>query len=1191
MSAEQDTSPSGRNSGGARPKLALALALLLGCSLAGWIALGQLEDRVETEIAALAADAGLELTLDEVHISPLGQVEITRLQARRPDGSKALWVGGVQAKWRVLDLLGGRRMPAELRLVRPAVELRLVDGRPVEVRRWLAALRRRLGSPASDGDSQRVSRAGWRGPDAMGIVGGVLRIEPTGRGGGLLTGGLLLADLHVDLVRERGGKLSARLESPAHATLRGRGQVDDEGSMWLTGTFTPALRVPLPGAFAGAEAIVNGVGWSSKHGPHLAGIAVEKDGHKQVRVARVGLAEGKAGGVRIDGVAVELDAGLLDGAVGRAVTTHLGIEGLAGGRLEVASITGRRRTDPTGHRLEIEAREFIALLPAGLGRGVAEELRVVMPQPTTGTLDPGDAVVEITRPGLLLRAGRQPAGSPLASLAALADRLSVEAKRPLASVPEADARLQPGWQRPGTVSVAERRAIRKKQTKGERRAARLEKRARRKARLEKTRVGGAYTARFAGPLRKLKASLLGVAASIAGLDGPGLVRAPQVRIREGSAEVRGKTGRLATTGLDASWLRADDGSASLQVEGRLEAGQARLGRWRLRGDVTEALAVGPIRLDLQGRELARIGRAFWPHLGIGPRPSMHLSLRIHAGTGPQPLQIEGTFRSRDVGLDWRRFSPVPHTDFVVDSTFALRVGAGRRGTVRLDVPEVRLGQAVMRGRVTAGKLAVEPYVDLRLELPKQDCGRVAASIPASLLPTIGRINARGPISWWVDLHLDVLHPYFSELDLELKDEHCQVDDFGSVDVAGLAEPFSRKVNEDGFLLDKVRIGPKSGSWTPLAHMPRWLPYSMTTTEDGSFFSHRGLNPFLLNRAIRLDLHYGRFVYGGSTLTQQLVKNLYMTRSKYLGRKLEELLIVWQMERTLAKSRILEIYANAVEFGPRQYGVTRGAKHYFDKSPGRVTPLEAAWLGSIKPCPACADGHFRARRYGPWYQKRLLEIMTRMHYFGVITQDQYDREMNTVPRFTGWPAGKLARRFNLPIPPRKLNKADLGRRAAEVDEEVLQQEAAERREKMRLRIVEREKRLRQAREDREARKLRLQNERQAVFQEQVDKLQSKGPKTARERRLLARSKRLAAAAKKRALALKAAGRRAAEKSWEVRQREAIAAEKRRREAAARAESKTAAKPGKGKSATANKAAAAGKKKRRKRRRSRKRPGRS
>ena len=317
----------------------------------------------------------------------------------------------------------------------------------------------------------------------------------------------------------------------------------------------------------------------------------------------------------------------------------------------------------------------------------------------------------------------------------------------------------------------------------------------------------------------------------------------------------------------------------------------------------------------------------------------------------------------------------------------------------------------------------------------------------------------------------------------------------------------------------------------------------------------------------------------------------MTRSKYLGRKLEELLIVWQMERTLAKSRILEIYANAVEFGPRQYGVTRGAKHYFDKSPGRVTPLEAAWLGSIKPCPACADGHFRARRYGPWYQKRLLEIMTRMHYFGVITQDQYDREMNTVPRFTGWPAGKLARRFNLPIPPRKLNKADLGRRAAEVDEEVLQQEAAERREKMRLRIVEREKRLRQAREDREARKLRLQNERQAVFQEQVDKLQSKGPKTARERRLLARSKRLAAAAKKRALALKAAGRRAAENSWEVRPREGIAAEKRRREAAARAESKTAAKPGKGKSATANKAAAAGKKKRRKRRRSRKRPGRS
>ena len=79
-----------------------------------------------------------------------------------------------------------------------------------------------------------------------------------------------------------------------------------------------------------------------------------------------------------------------------------------------------------------------------------------------------------------------------------------------------------------------------------------------------------------------------------------------------------------------------------------------------------------------------------------------------------------------------------------------------------------------------------------------------------------------------------------------------------------------------------------------------------------------------------SLERGRFVYGGSTISQQLVKNLFLTRQKNISRKIEEAIITWKMEEVVSKDRIMELYLNCIEFGPNIYGIRHAAQHYFGK---------------------------------------------------------------------------------------------------------------------------------------------------------------------------------------------------------------------------------------------------------------------
>ena len=139
-------------------------------------------------------------------------------------------------------------------------------------------------------------------------------------------------------------------------------------------------------------------------------------------------------------------------------------------------------------------------------------------------------------------------------------------------------------------------------------------------------------------------------------------------------------------------------------------------------------------------------------------------------------------------------------------------------------------------------------------------------------------------------------------------------------------------------------------WVPDGAISEHLKKAVLISEDASFFSHAGVDVKELQEALKKDWETGRFARGGSTITMQLAKNLYLDPAKNPLRKAKEIVIAWQLEQALSKRRILEIYLNVVEWGRNIYGAEAAARHYFAKSAANLDIDEAATLAALLPSP-------------------------------------------------------------------------------------------------------------------------------------------------------------------------------------------------------------------------------------------------
>jgi hypothetical protein len=148
-------------------------------------------------------------------------------------------------------------------------------------------------------------------------------------------------------------------------------------------------------------------------------------------------------------------------------------------------------------------------------------------------------------------------------------------------------------------------------------------------------------------------------------------------------------------------------------------------------------------------------------------------------------------------------------------------------------------------------------------------------------------------------------------------------------------------------------GPGSKGWLSIKRMGD-MPLAATTMEDPGFEHHHGFITQAFANSLIDNLKEGKFLRGGSTITMQLAKNIWLTRNKTLGRKVQEFFLAQAIESCYSKSEILELYLNAVEFGPNQYGVAAGSRYWFKKSPDELLPTESFWLASVLPRPNKTD---------------------------------------------------------------------------------------------------------------------------------------------------------------------------------------------------------------------------------------------
>ena len=177
------------------------------------------------------------------------------------------------------------------------------------------------------------------------------------------------------------------------------------------------------------------------------------------------------------------------------------------------------------------------------------------------------------------------------------------------------------------------------------------------------------------------------------------------------------------------------------------------------------------------------------------------------------------------------------------------------------------------------------------------------------------------------------------------------------------------------------------TWVPYGRISPHLRRGVLVAEDNAFYEHKGVDTKAMKEAFERNWKRGRVTHGGSTITQQLAKNLYLSPSRNPLRKVREYFIARSLEKNLSKKRILEIYLNVVEMGERVYGAEAAARHYFGKSAADLSVKEAALLAGCLPNPRLMNPGKPNKRLR-WRQNM---IISRMRRWGGLAETTYVTE--------------------------------------------------------------------------------------------------------------------------------------------------------------------------------------------------------
>jgi hypothetical protein len=343
------------------------------------------------------------------------------------------------------------------------------------------------------------------------------------------------------------------------------------------------------------------------------------------------------------------------------------------------------------------------------------------------------------------------------------------------------------------------------------------------------------------------------------------------------------------------------------------------------------------------------------------------------------VQVAAQGSLTGVRLDHKTLAPQPLSiDTTLDTVLAISPEA-----IVVDHATMSIGAAqwttsgwLRRGSPLSGQLDVR--------LAAAPCDALFASIPIEVRGPLDGLALTGTFAGRARLSIDLAAPAGEGVELDTSLAH---------DCTVTAEPPAADV---GTLAERPA---DDRPWIALKKLPWFVPGAFVSAEDGQFYEHAGFDLTQIARSLEIDLRDRRLARGGSTISQQLVKNELLTHRRSLDRKIQEALLTWRLEERLEKRQILERYLNIIELGPKVHGIVAAARYWFDETAGDLSIREAAFLAALTSEPQSMSRRVRhAGGLDPESAARVDTVLRAMRRDGVISKEEHEAARDKPLRF-------------------------------------------------------------------------------------------------------------------------------------------------------------------------------------------------
>ncbi|MGE0548207.1 MAG: transglycosylase domain-containing protein [Kofleriaceae bacterium] len=533
-----------------------------------------------------------------------------------------------------------------------------------------------------------------------------------------------------------------------------------------------------------------------------------------------------------------------------------------------------------------------------------------------------------------------------------------------------------------------------------------------------------------GARSRVRRIVVGSGSLTANVAGLGRISAADVELLPEPTGVRVVTGPVS--------VRAGAGAWYLRLEFSRSAAELALPKLEFRrvlavggaGSLTAGMGVTELR-DVAAGRISQAGplevRGSVNDDGIARAVSIEASAaeQVVALTGDRvPLRGLASVAPRGFGLDGARVSGTLTLQRTADAVNVTANGSVDglviehptlasepvpvAGTIRADlgfgaqaiaVRQLELGSGALELGLTGWLRRSSPIAaQLTAELPKARCGDLLAAIPEPLRGPLDGLVLDGSIGGRARLSIDLSAPTGDGVTLTTNiDGGCSViAEPPGADVTALTGTFEHQ-HADG---TRARLGPGEPGWFDDDALSPRVRGAFVAAEDGRFYTHDGFDLEQIARSLEIDLREHRLARGGSTISQQLIKNTFLNHRRTLDRKVQEAILTWRLEAKLGKRKILERYLNIIELGPHVFGIGAAARFWFDATPKQLSNRQLAFLAAMTSEPQSMTR--RVRRAGGLdaeSAERVATVLRAMRRDGVIDDAAYDRARTAEIGFT------------------------------------------------------------------------------------------------------------------------------------------------------------------------------------------------